>query len=67
MSHGKGVWHRNAIFMESLMREHIQCTVNTAIILMKLFSKKREKYGNIIYSSLSDMPLGTISWAIHSF
>lgn len=29
--------------------------------------KEREKYGNIIYSSMSEVPLGTISWAFHDF
>lgn len=37
------------------------------MILMKLFSKEREKYGNVIYPSMSDMLLGTIFWAFHSF
>lgn len=48
-------------------RVYFKCTLNMAIILMKLFSKEREKYGNVIYSSMSEMLLGIISWALHSF
>lgn len=51
------------------MREHIECILNMTIqtvILMERFSNEREKYGNVIYSSMSEMLLGNISWVIHS-
>lgn len=52
------------------MREHTECILNMAIqmvILTKRFPNEREKYGNITYSSMSEMLTGDISWEFNSF